>query len=98
MSFLSHFLNDEYIDEVIEILDKLNRPTYMSKMGIAWAVATIMAKYPDKCLSYLTNENNALDDWTFNKSIQKMRESYRVSAEMKATVLGLKRTSEAVKC
>ena len=34
VTFLSHFLNDEYIDEVIKILDELNRPTYMAKMGI----------------------------------------------------------------
>ena len=102
---MSHFLEDDYIDDVIGVLNNLYLGKkndagdfYYGKMGIAWAVATIMAKYPDKCLSYLTNENNALDDWTFNKSIQKMRESYRVSAEMKATVLGLKRTSEAVKC
>ena len=52
VTLLSHFLNDEYIDEVIEILDSLKRPTYMSKMGIAWAIATAMAKYPTKTRRY----------------------------------------------
>ena len=36
VTLLSHFLNDEYIDEVIEILDSLKRPSYMARMGI-WA-------------------------------------------------------------
>ena len=81
VTFLSHFLNDEYIDEVIEILDKLHRPTYMSKMGIAWAFATIMAKYKDKMYKYLLN--SSLDNWTYNKAISKMHDSFRVSLEDK---------------
>ena len=34
ITMMSYFLNDEYIDEVITILDNLKRPTYMAKMGI----------------------------------------------------------------
>ena len=60
VTFLSHFLNDEYIDEVIEILDNLKAQTYMAKIGIAWAFATIMAKYEDKMFIYLNNSK--LDD------------------------------------
>lgn len=78
---LSHYLNDEYIDRVLDVLDNLNTDKYYSQMGVAWAVATIMGKYPDKCLNYLKNCN--LDKVTFNKSIQKIKESYRVTSEMK---------------
>ena len=41
---LSHFLNDQYIDKVIKVLDKLNTNSYYSKMVAAWAIATIMGK------------------------------------------------------
>lgn len=89
VTFLSHFLNDKYIDEVIDILDHLNRPTYMAKMGIAWAYATIMAKYPQKMYEYLPK--SSLDDWTFNKAICKMRESFRVKDEDKQKLVNMRR-------
>lgn len=81
VTLMSHFLNDEYIDEVIKVLDRLKPGDYYAKMGIAWAVATVMAKYPEKCMEYL--KHHSLDEWTYRKSIQKMKESYRVSDEIK---------------
>ena len=89
VTMLSHFLNDEYIDEVLIILDSLKRPTYMSKMGIAWALATAMAKYEDKVFKYL--ENSSLDDWTYNKALSKMKESFRVSENAKKKISLMKR-------
>ena len=89
VTFLSHFLNDEYIDEVIDILDNLQRPTSMSKMGIAWAFATIMAKYEDKTFEYL--KKSSLDDWTFNKALSKMKESFRVSDKAKERLSKMRR-------
>ncbi|MFA5220318.1 MAG: DNA alkylation repair protein [Bacilli bacterium] len=86
---LSHYLNDEYIDEVIIWLDRLKNPGYYCKMGVAWAFATIMAKYPDKCFVYL--KNNSLDKWTHNKAIQKMIESFRVLDEHKEILRKMKR-------
>ena len=94
---MSQFLNDDYIDRVIEILDKLKIKEYYAKMGVAWAVATVMAKYPDKCMDYLKGAcpcGNHLDDWTYNKAIQKMLESYRVSDELKAQLRTMKRRTE----
>ncbi len=75
---MSQFLNDEYIDKVIEVLDSLYTDSYYSRMGVAWAIATIMAKYPHKCIAYMNSSKNHLDDWTYNKAIQKMKESFRV--------------------
>ena len=89
VAFLSHFLTDEYIDEVIDILDKLKVSTYMSRMGVAWAFATIMAKYEEKMFKYL--ENSSLDNWTFNKTLCKMRESFRVSETAKEKIKSMRR-------
>ena len=89
VTILSHFLNDEYIDEVIEILDSLKRPTYMSRMGIAWALATAMFKYEDKMFAYL--EHCSLDDWTYNKALSKMKESFRVSDKAKERLGSMRR-------
>lgn len=80
---LSHYLNDEYIDKVIEVLNQLNTDDYYSQMGVAWAVATIMGKYPDKCLNYLKSGNCKLNKITYKKSLQKIRESFRVPNSIK---------------
>ena len=80
---LSHYLNDNYIDKVIKVLNELNTNDYYSQMGVAWAIATIMGKYPEKCLNYLKSSDCKLDNTTYNKSLQKIRESLRVSDEIK---------------
>ena len=88
---LSHYLNDEYIDRVFKVLDRLNADDYYSQMGIAWAVATIMGKYPKMCLKYLSSENCSLNKSTYNKSIQKIRESLKVSEDIKEIVKNMKK-------
>lgn len=82
---LTYYLNDEYIDRALDILNNLHLVGYYSKMGVAWAVATAMAedKQPEKTKVYMESRNNRLDAWTYNKSLQKMRESYRVSEDIK---------------
>ncbi len=88
---LSHYLNDEYIDNVINILNFLNTDNYYSQMGVAWAFATVMGKYPEKCLDYLKSQNCKLDKITYNKSLQKIRESFRVSDNIKALTNAMKK-------
>jgi len=83
---LSHYLTDEYIDDVIKVLDKLSTNAYYSQMGVAWAIATIMGKYPEKCIKYLKSKNCNLDKITYKKSLQKIRESFRVSDKIKTMI------------
>lgn len=87
---MDYFLTEEYIDRVFPVLNQLKHEGYYTKMGVAWAVATAYAKFPKQTYIYLTKDNT-LDDFTFNKSIQKMIESNRVSPEDKEMLKGLKR-------
>ena len=89
VTMLSHFLTEEYIDRVLAVLDNTRCDAYYYKMGAAWAIATAMAKFPEKTFCFL--ENCRLDDWTYNKAIQKMIESYRVSDADKAVLRTMKR-------
>ena len=75
---MSQSLDDAHIDTVIEVINSLYTEDFYAKMGVAWAVATIMAKYPDKCTEYMLSPDNRLDEWTYKKAIKKMKESYRV--------------------
>lgn len=86
---LDYFLTDKYIDKVLKQIDSIKHDGYYVKMGIAWVVAEIGIKFNDKAIAYLKNNN--LDNFTHNKAIQKMRESYRISAEQKEYLKTLKR-------
>ena len=88
---MDYYLTDEYVDMSLEVLDSLNNEKYYCKMAVAWAVATAWAKQRDKTYVYMQEGNNSLDDWTYNKAIQKMLESYRVSDEDKKMLRGMKR-------
>lgn len=88
---LSHYLNDSYIDKVMTVLDELNTDDYYSQMGVAWAIATIMGKYPEKCLDYLKSEKCHLDRTTYNMALQKIRESFRVSDKIKQLTKEMKK-------
>lgn len=90
---MSHFLTDEYIRPVLDMMNRLKADKYYTKMGVAWCVATAYAKYPKETGAFLLD--NDLDAWTYNKSIQKMIESFRVSEEDKQMLRAMKRNSAA---
>ena len=86
---MNNFIDEEHIDELLNVLDAIESEAYYTRMGIAWNVATCLAKFPEKTYEYLKRDN--LDDWTHNKSIQKAVESFRVTDEMKTEIRKLKR-------
>ena len=47
-------------------------------------------KYNEKAMQYLKGKNN-LDDFTYNKALQKLRESYRISKEQKEELKKIKK-------
>lgn len=78
---LDFYINDEYIDQILKICDEINFDSYYVKMANAWCLSICYIKYPDRTYSYLLN--NHLDDFTFNKTISKICDSYRVGKEDK---------------
>ena len=89
VSLMSHFLDKEHIDEILTICGKIDHDGYYVKMGNAWALSVCYVKFPEKTRAFL--EKDTLDDFTHNKAIQKIRESYRVSKEEKEQLTCLKR-------
>ena len=86
---LSFYIEDKYIDQVLARLDAAKHDGYYVKMAVAWAVSICFIKYPDKTMSYL--RHNTLDDWTYNKALQKIIESLRVDKETKLLIGSMKR-------
>lgn len=89
VGMMSHFVDEAHIDEILEICDEIHHDGYYTKMGVAWTLQVCYVKFPEKTRALL--ENNHMDDFTHNKAIQKMRESYRVSKEEKEELNKLKR-------
>ncbi len=87
---LDYFVTEEYVDEVIKNLDRINHEGYYVKMGVAWTLAEIGIKFNNKAMKYLEGKNN-LDKFTFNKTLQKMIESYRISDSQKDILRKMKR-------
>lgn len=86
---MSHYLDENFSLEYLELVAGLRSQEYYVNMMIAWYFATALAKQYDAALPYIQQER--LDAWTHNKAIQKALESYRVSEEHKKELRGLKR-------
>ena len=86
---LDYYINDKYVDKCLEIFDNIKSDKYYVQMAVAWAISIGIIKYWDKTIKHL--EFSKLDDFTYNKSIQKAIESYRISDENKEVLRCLKR-------
>lgn len=89
VTMLDYYVDEIYIDKVIKELDKIKHEGYYVKMAVAWALSLCYIKFPEKTMQYFKNCN--LDDWTYNKAIQKTVESYRVTDEDKEILRNMRR-------
>lgn len=88
MLLMSYFLDDEYIDDTLEHLIEVPQGQYYVDMAIAWTLATALAKYPDRTEPLLRTP--VFSRFVHNKAIQKARESFRISPELKEYLKSLK--------
>ena len=89
---MTHFLDEDFKKEYLEVVADIHSEEYYVKMVVAWFFATALAKQWDYAVIYL--EDNRLDVWVHNKTIQKARESLRISLEKKEYLKKLKRGKE----
>ena len=78
---LDYYINDEYIDKVLDISIKIKSDEYYVKMANAWLLSKCYIYYKNKTLKYLNLDY--LDEFTFKKAISKICDSYRVNKEDK---------------
>lgn len=87
---MDHFLDGDHVEDILDDIVSYHHEGYYYKMGAAWAVSFCYIKFPEvteECL-----KDPKMDDWICNKSIQKIRESYRVPDVCKERLRSLKRT------
>ncbi|WP_461809946.1 DNA alkylation repair protein [Faecalimonas sp.] len=84
-----YYIDEEHIERVFAYFDKICHTDYYVKMAIAWAVSIYFIKMPERTMIYL--KKNHLDDFTYHKTLQKIRESRKVNKETKEKIKGLTR-------
>lgn len=86
---MDYYINAQYIDRVLEIYDSSSSAQYYVQMAVAWGLSVCFVKYEKQTLNVLNC--SALDDFTYNKALQKIIESHRVSTETKQMIRAMKR-------
>lgn len=84
-----HYIDSEYIDHILIYSDTFRHEGYYARMAMAWLLSICFIKFPEKTMNHLEQSN--LDNWTYNKALQKIVESLRVDKETKETIKGMKR-------
>lgn len=85
---MSHYLDDDFKEEYLEIPACVKSNEYYVNMMIAWFFATALTKKWDYAIKYI--ENNKLEKWVHNKTIQKAIESYRITDKQKEYLKSMK--------
>ena len=86
---LDYYIEEQYLKEDLTIFNNIKHDGYYVKMAVAWALSVCLIKFYNETIQYL--KKCKLDDWTYNKAIQKAIESYRISDEKKQELRKMKK-------
>ena len=86
---LEYFIEEDYLAKIFEILNTFNSKKYYAQMAVAWLVSMCFVEFPKETTEFL--KTTKLDDWTYNKSIQKVIESLKVDKSTKQKLKLMKR-------
>lgn len=78
---MKYFLDDEFKAEYLKIATDIRSEEYYVNMMIAWFFATALAKQWDDVIFVL--EDNLLESWTHNKTIQKSEGKFQNNTRTK---------------
>lgn len=81
---LDYFVEEDYIDEILNLVLKVKHEGYYAKMAVAWLLSVCYVKFPEKTEELLKTQK--LDEEVLTKTVRKICESLRVSKEQKIRV------------
>lgn len=85
---MDSYLEENFTEEIPELVAEVASTQYYVNMMQAWFFATALAKQYDAVLPYLQKKRLPL--WVHNKTIQKARESSRITVGQKEELKSLK--------
>ncbi len=84
---MDYCLCDELLDDVFATYEKLQGGQYYVNMAVAWGLSVALVKFYDRTLAFL--QKGTLNSFVFKKTVQKARESFRISPEQKQQLKSL---------
>lgn len=84
---MSHFLDDEHVNEALELVNGVKSGEYYVQMMQAWFFATALAKQYDAAIPYL--ERGLEDPFVMAKTKSKCSDSFRISPDKKSYIKSL---------
>ncbi len=86
---LFHYMDSKYLSNIFEIIESVKTNDYYSRMGLAWLIAECFIKFRD--YTYNRFKDLKIDDFSYNKAISKICDSYRVSDSDKEALKKIRR-------
>lgn len=86
---MKHFLGEKDVSESLKTLEKADTSKYYISMAVAWCLCEAVIKAPQVAVEYLKNGN--IDDTTLNRAIDKCRDSFRISDDLKKELKEMKK-------
>ena len=86
---LDYYIEPDYIDIIFELCDTYNTNDYYVEMSVSWLISICYIKEKDKTIKYL--DSNKLNEFTYNKALQKIIESKRITKQEKNILRNKKR-------
>ena len=81
VALMSFYLTENYVREVLSLTEKIDGKGYYNDMAIAWLISFSYVKFRETTLEFLKNDK--LSEFTHNKAISKINDSFRVSKDDK---------------
>ena len=78
---LDHFIKEENLPVIFDTLNKIISDKFYINMAEAWLVCEMYTKFPKETEKFLKKNN--MNNFTQNKAISKIHDSFRVSAKEK---------------
>lgn len=90
VQLMTLFLDDAFKPEQLQLVLQIQRNEYYINMARAWYFSFALIKQKEATLPLFEKRPCVLDPWTHNKSLQKARESRRITKEEKQYFQDLK--------
>lgn len=94
VQLMTLFLDDAFDPAHLQLVAGIHRPEYYVNMARAWYYSFALVKQPAATLPFFETRPLMLDAWTHNKSLQKARESRRITPKQKDYLQSLKVPNE----
>lgn len=85
VTLMTCFLEDEFIDEILDMCEKVKSDDYYVNMAIAWLLSFAFMKFKEK--TYQLFEKRTLSKFVQNKAISKCRDSFQVEKQDKENLI-----------